>query len=269
MTRRNVGLWALEILVPTAVLLIWWVASAQSTSFFYPPLRTIADAFADNWLFERVGSDLVPSLVRLAVGFTLASIIGVAAGLALGRLPMLASLCRPLLEFFRFIPPPVTAPIFIVIFGIDDLTKILFIVFGVVWPVLLNAMDGAKSVDQIKLDAAMVYDFNRWQRFRHVIWPASLPRIFVGLRNGLAVGIIVMVVGEMLGSSNGVGYFVLEAQRTFQIPEMWAGMFMLGIVGYVLNLLFLAAERRTMYWYRGLRGNLDPARRASARMKEN
>lgn len=269
MTRRAVGLWALEISVPVLILVVWWFASANSTSFFYPSLHDILVAFKETWLPERLTSDLVPSLVRLAIGYSAASILGVTAGLILGRADLLASLCRPFLEFFRFIPPPVTAPIFVVIFGIDDLTKVLFIVFGVTWPVLMNAMDGARSVDSVQLDAATVLGFTRWQRFSQVIWPASLPRVFVGLRNGLAVGVIVMVVGEMLGSSDGVGYVVLESQRTFNIPVMWAGMLMLGLVGYLLNLVFLAVERRTMYWYRGLRGNLDPQRKASARMKES
>lgn len=269
MTRRNIGLWSLEILTPILILTLWWFASANSTSVFYPPLSTIGQAFADTWLPERLASDLVPSLVRLAIGFAAAAVLGIVIGLALGRAQLLASLCRPILEFFRFIPPPVTAPIFVVIFGIGDVTKVLFIVFGATWPILMNAMDGARAVDSVQLDAASVMGFSRWQRFRQVIWPASLPRIFTGLRNGLAVAVIVMVVGEMLGSTNGVGYLVLEAQRTFQVPQMWAGMLMLGIIGYLLNLLFLAVERRTLYWYRGLRGTLDPARAASARMKEN
>ncbi len=242
---------AFEISVPAVLLVVWWFASAGSTSIFFPPLRTIAEAFGDNWLFTRVGSDLVPSLLRLAAGFSLAALVGVTAGLVLGRSPMLARAVRPLLEFFRFIPPPVTAPIFIVLWGIGDTTKVLFIAFGVVWPVLMNSMDGARGVDRVQLDVTRVFGFSPWYRLWHLILKASAPRIFVGLRNGLAVGIIVMAVGEMLGSTNGVGYYVLFAQRTFAIPEMWAGMFMLGIVGYVLNVAFLAVERRALFWHRG------------------
>ncbi|WP_069813390.1 ABC transporter permease [Streptomyces sp. TP-A0874] len=265
MNRRLTRL-TLEISVPLALLALWWVLSEGSQSIFYPPLAAITEAFRDDWLFARVGSDLAPSLIRLGIGYGVASLLGIAAGLALGRIALLGRAFGPLLEFFRFIPPPVTAPIFIVIWGIGDLTKVFFIIFGVVWSVLMNTMDGARSVDRMQLEVAKVFHFPAWRRLLHVILPASLPRIFVGLRNGLAVGVVVMAVGEMVGSTNGIGYQVLDAQRSFEIPAMWASMFMLGIVGYLLNAAFLFIERRALFWYTGAREAAEDGgnRRANA-----
>ncbi|MFI0370589.1 ABC transporter permease [Actinomadura sp. 1N219] len=251
-SRRGLHL-ALEIGVPVVLVGVWWAASAGSESFFFPPLPEILSALRDDWLSTRLTADLVPSLVRLAIGYAIAVAAGVAGGLVLGLAPKLARAFGPVLEFFRFVPPPVMAPVFIIVAGFGDPTKILFIAFGVVWPVLMNTMDGVAGADRVQSEVARAYGFTAAFRVRHVVLPAAMPRVFTGLRTGLAVGVIVMAVGEMVGSSDGVGYAVLDAQRGFAIPEMWAGMIMLGIVGYVLNLLLLLAERRVLFWYRDAR----------------
>lgn len=248
MSRRHLKLIALEAVVPIVLLLAWWFGSAGSTSVFYPPLKSIAEAFQLQWL-SGLSPDLVASLYRLGIGFGIAVVAGVGLGFVLAGSPRLNQAFGPVVEFARFLPPPVTAPIFIILWGIGDLAKIVFIVFGAIWPILMNTVDGARSVDDVKISTARVYGITGWRRLVHLTLPASGPRIAVGIRNGLAAGLITMAVGEMIGSSDGVGYVMLRAQQEFATPEMWSGMIMLGLLGYALNAILTIIEHRVLFWH--------------------
>jgi ABC-type nitrate/sulfonate/bicarbonate transport system permease component len=127
--------------------------------------------------------------------------------------------------------------------------KVLIIVLGSVWPILLNTIDGVRGVDREKLEMARAYDIPRAARIREIVIPATLPRVVTGMRTSMSIAIILMVVSEMVASRNGVGYFVLESQRRFAISDMWAGILLLGIIGYVSNFLFVRAERRMLHWH--------------------
>jgi ABC-type nitrate/sulfonate/bicarbonate transport system permease component len=128
--------------------------------------------------------------------------------------------------------------------------KIFIILIGAVWPILLNTIDGVRGVDRGMLDMARAYGVGRWGRIRDVIIPATLPRVVTGMRTSLSIAIILMVVSEMVASSNGIGYFVLESQRRFAISDMWAGIVLLGIIGYIANFAFVQVERRVLRWHR-------------------
>jgi ABC-type nitrate/sulfonate/bicarbonate transport system permease component len=121
--------------------------------------------------------------------------------------------------------------------------------------VLLNTMDGIGGIDHTLLDTARVYQIGARDRILRIMLPAAGPQIFAGLRTSLSLSLILMVISEMVASTNGIGYFVLQSQRTFAIPEMWAGIVLLGILGYVLNLIFLLVERRVLRWHRGARAS--------------
>ena len=249
--RRRTALAGLEVAVPLAAVLLWWFLSSGSDSFYFPALSDILSTFGDTWLFERVGSDLVPSLVRLAAGFSLAVVVGIAAGVLLGVSPVARRTAAPIVEFLRAIPPPALIPAAIVVLGVGDLMKVLIIAMACVWPILLNAIDGVAGVEPTLLETARSYGIAPRDRLRSVILPAALPRIFAGMRTSLSIAIIVMVVSEMVASTNGVGFFVRESQSSFAIPEMWSGILVLGLLGYVLNLAFTYVERRLLRWHRG------------------
>jgi ABC-type nitrate/sulfonate/bicarbonate transport system permease component len=139
--------------------------------------------------------------------------------------------------------------------GVGDAMKVFIIAFVCVWPVLLNTMDGIGGIDHTLLDTARVYQISARDRILRVMLPAAAPQIFAGLRTSLSLSLILMVISEMVASTNGIGYFVLQSQRTFAIPEMWAGIVLLGILGYVLNFIFLLVERRVLRWHRGARAS--------------
>jgi ABC-type nitrate/sulfonate/bicarbonate transport system permease component len=245
----------LEITVPLLVLVLWGVLSSHSTTYYFPPLTDILDTFRKTWLFDRVGSDVVPSLVRLGLGYAIACLTGVAVGVALGLSQPLRRAANPIVQFLRAIPPPALLPFGILVMGIGTSMKVFIIAFVCVWPVLLNAIDGVAGVDPVLRETARVYDIRLRDRIFKVVLPAAGPQIFAGMRTSLSLALILMVISEMVASTNGIGYFVLQSQRSFAIPEMWSGILLLGILGYVLNAIFLLVERRVLRWHHGARAS--------------
>jgi ABC-type nitrate/sulfonate/bicarbonate transport system permease component len=245
----------LEIAVPIGLVILLALWSAGSANYYYPPLTKVLESFRDTWLFSRVGSDVVPSLVRLAVGYGIASVVAVALGLLLALVPWLRRACDPIIQFLRAIPPPALLPFGILVMGVGDSMKVFIIAFVCLWPVLLNTMDGISGIDATLLDTSRMYRVSARDRVVRVMLPAAAPQIFAGLRTSLSLALILMVISEMVASTNGIGYFVLQSQRTFAIPEMWSGILLLGILGYLLNLLFVIVERRVLRWHRGARSS--------------
>ncbi len=245
----------LEITVPLLLLVLWGVLSAGSKTFYFPPLTDILTTFKDTWLFKRVGSDVVPSLERMFGGFAIAVVLGVLGGLLLGLSPRARRAAAPIVEFLRAIPPPALLPFAILVVGVGASMKVFIIAFVCVWPILLNTIDGVTSVDPTLRDTTRVYGIPDRDRIWRVMLPAASPQIFAGLRTAVSLALILMVISEMVASTNGIGYFVLQSQRTFSIPEMWSGILLLGILGYVLNGGFVLLERRLLRWHRGARAS--------------
>jgi ABC-type nitrate/sulfonate/bicarbonate transport system permease component len=250
--RRLLGT-GLEVTVPILLLVAWGLWSASSENYYYPPLTEILETFANTWLFERVGSDVVPSLTRMFGGYAIAIVLGIGLGMAIGlsRRGRIAS--APIVEFLRAIPPPALLPFAILVIGVGASMKVFIIAFVCLWPILLNTVDGVMGVDQTLRETTRVYPITPVDRIRNVVLPAASPQIFAGMRTSLSLALIMMVISEMVASTNGIGYFVLESQRTFAIPEMWSGIILLGILGYILNLGFVLVERKLLRWHRGAR----------------
>jgi ABC-type nitrate/sulfonate/bicarbonate transport system permease component len=242
----------LQAVLPIALLVLWWVTSAGSDSLYYPPLSEVVEALDEQWVFEQVGTDLMPSLGRFAAGYLLAGVVGIAAGVGLGLTPWLRRGTQAVTEFLRALPPPLLLPFAIVTLGTTNTAKVFVIALGSVWPVLLNTVDGVRGVDHEKLEMARSFRLSPAQRVGWVMLPAASPRIVAGLRIALSVALILMVISEMQGSSNGLGYRVLDAQRSFDTAGMFAGIVVIGLVGVILNTVFLAAEHRALRWHQGL-----------------
>ena len=158
-----------------------------------------------------------------------------------------------MLEFLRAIPPPVLVPIFILFAGIDNVMKVLVIISGCVWPVLLNTVEGVRATDEVLGDTCRSYRIGGWLRIRRFVLPAASPQIVTGARQALSLGIILMVVSELKAASAGIGYSIITFQRGFEIPEMWSGVLVLGVIGVVLSVIFRVVERWVLRWYHGVR----------------
>jgi ABC-type nitrate/sulfonate/bicarbonate transport system permease component len=235
--------------LPVLLVLAWWAFSVLSGSFYVPTPARIAQAFADTWFSRRLLDDALPSVARLLAGYALAGLIGVALGVPIGLSVRLRAAAEPVLEFFRAIPPPVLVPLIMLLAGIDNGMKILVIVSGCVWPVLLNTVEGVRALDEVLSDTCRMYGVRGLSRLRHLVLPGAAPQIAAGLRQALSVGIILMVISEMFASSSGLGFTIVLFQRGFAIPEMWSGILLLGLLGFGLSVLFRWAERRVLSWH--------------------
>lgn len=252
--RRRALLLALEVGVPVVLLAGYGIWAAGQGNFYFPPLPEIAGRFPELWLADAVTEHVLPSLRRLSLGYLLCVLIGVGLGLLLGAVRWIQQAVQPFAEFLRALPAVALIPFALLVFGTGDAAKVFVIVVGSVWPILLNTVDGVRGVDPGMLEMARAYHVGRWPRIREVVLPAALPRVVAGMRTSLSIAIILMVVSEMVASSNGVGYFVLSSQRRFAIADMWTGIIVLGIIGYLANVLFVQLERRVLRWHREWKG---------------
>lgn len=258
--------------LPAVLLAVWWVLTASSTSYFNPPLRTIVATFGETW-FEgpagqgsagpdsvgqgfagsRIVTDVVPSVLRLLAGYAVALVVGVVLGVAIGSSRALRAFAEPVLEFFRAIPPPVLVPILMLFLGIGTSMKIVVIATGCLWPILLNTVEGVRGLDPVLRDTARAYRLGRVATVRHLVLRGASPQIVTGARQALSIGIILMVISEMFAAKDGLGFSIVQFQRSFAIPEMWSGVILLGVVGVLLSLVFRAVTNAVLRWYLGYR----------------
>lgn len=249
-------LWRCVVLVAGVGGWQLWASAAGST--FFPPPSTIVTRMHRLWfsgpaahlfLTPDATGNLLPSLGRMLAGLAIATAIGVPLGIALGRSPAVTGYLNPLLQFARALPVVTMAPVFIVLFKIGTEMEIATIVFGTVWPILLNTIDGAATVDPVQLETGLVFQLSAWQRLVRVIVPAALPKAFAGFRLSLSLSLILMVFAELVGSSDGIGYEMSNASNSFDMTFLWSTIVLLGILGYLLNALLGGAERLVLAWH--------------------
>jgi NitT/TauT family transport system permease protein/sulfonate transport system permease protein len=240
--------------VIAACLLAWeaWALARQDLAEHFPPasrvLLTLVRIVASGELTGHIGA----TLWRFAQGYAIAAVAAVGAGLCLGLWRPLHNACEPLIELLRPLPSPATIPIAILFLGIGDAMKVAVTVYACAWPILLNTIDGVRAVDRVLAATAATFRLTPWERFWKVLLPAASPQIATGLRVALPIALILVTTAEMVVSNDGLGYYVLESQRTFQMPQMYAAVVMLGIIGYALNRIFLALDARVLDWHKGL-----------------
>lgn len=237
--------------LPLLLVVIWWAATLGRANFFFPAPAVLLETFGEVWFGERILSDVLPSLGRLLTGVAAAIGIGIAAGLLIGSVKWLRALLEPTLEFFRAVPPPVLVPVLMLLMGITDSMKVVVIISGCIWPVLLNTIEGVRAVDGVLSDSARTYGVAGWARVRYLVLPSASPQIMAGVRQCLSIGLILMVISEMFASSSGLGFTIVQFQRSFAIPEMWSGIIILGLIGVAMSFIFKWAERRVLRWYHG------------------
>ncbi|WP_188190771.1 ABC transporter permease [Nonomuraea sp. SYSU D8015] len=257
--RRGMRTAAFRWLVLAVLLLLWEVATRAAGSAFFPTPSTIVARMHAMWfsgppsrlfLTDLAIDNVLPSLGRMAAGFAGGALAGVVLGLAVGLSARVYDYLDGVLQFLRAIPPPALITVFLVLFGFGLRMQLAFIMFSILWPVLLNTADGARSVEPLHLQTCQVFRLSRTERLRRVIIPSALPKMFAGLRLALSLSLIVMVFSELLpGTTNGIGFQLTDAYSMFDLPAMWAGIVLLGVLGYLLNELFLLVERRVLAWH--------------------
>lgn len=242
-------LFVVRVWLPILVVVAWWLVSERSESLYFPPLREILESLFNEWVVgPRWRTDLLPSLKNFSIGFGVSVVLGSVLGVLLGMSQVMRALFAPVLAFFRALPSPALIPIVLGIFGIGASMNISLIVLGALWPTLLNTIDGVRSVDPQLRDVSKSYRLSRWQVITRIILPNASPQMFSGFRISLQLSIILIVISEMVGATRGLGYFVLESQQLFKIVQTWVGTILLGLLGYLVTLIFVKLEQRVLRW---------------------
>jgi ABC-type nitrate/sulfonate/bicarbonate transport system permease component len=239
---------AVEVGTTVAILVALWFYTAASTSFAVPAMSDVLRDVKDIWFFDRFWSDVVPTLKRFAEGFGLAVVLGVPLGLLLGMSKFARLFLQPTISLLRAIPAVALIPPLLILLGLGDAMKVFLIVLVCIWPIALNTCDGVLQLDDTMRSTAASYRLSAGERLRLVVLPGVSPRAFAGMRASLALALTLAIASEYIAGTDGVGSFVSRAQQTYDIKAMWAGIVLLGIIGYLVNLLFLAVQRRVLHW---------------------
>jgi ABC-type nitrate/sulfonate/bicarbonate transport system permease component len=245
LTRRWPG-----FLLIIAILLLWQQASEHKwiDPVSMPPVSTIASSWLQNIAGGALLQSLGPTLWRIGVGFGLASLVAVPLGLLMGSVSFIYRLLEPITEFIRPIPSSAYIPVAILFLGIDNEMKIFVVFLACLFPILLNTYSGVRGVDPVLIDTGRTLGVSWLRALWAIVLPASLPSILTGMRISLGISLIVAVVAEMIAGSSGIGYFILDMQRVFRVPEMFAGIFTLGLLGFAINFMFLKIEGYLLRW---------------------
>jgi NitT/TauT family transport system permease protein len=197
----------------------------------------------------RLGFDFVKTVERTVVSTLIAAGVAIPLGIFLGASERLYRSVEFVVDFFRSTPASAMFPLFLVLFGVGNETKIAVAAFGAALVILFNVAYGVMNARKTRILAARVMGASRMQVLTGVVLLESMPQTFIGLRNGVSLALVIVVVAEMfIGSTDGLGHRVFEAQQLFNMPDMYAAIFAAGALGYGLNLLFLVIERYFVHW---------------------
>lgn len=235
-------------------LLLWQALSVYEIvhPIYIPPVTKIFRALYEIIISGELPIHYLHSFSRTFVGYFIATILAVFLGIIIGWSRTAFNLTEPITELCRPVPSPAIIPMIILLLGIGNEMKVFIIAWACFWPILVNTVDGVRSVDRVLVDTARTFGSSQWELLKKIILPAASPYIVTGMRIALAVALILTVISEMIAGRNGIGFYILDSERTFRVPEMYAGTFSLAGVGYALNRAFVAADNRFMGWYKGL-----------------
>jgi ABC-type nitrate/sulfonate/bicarbonate transport system permease component len=239
---RFVQRWGVLVLVIVA----WQLVTARLANLYAPTPGAIARSAWHN--ASLLATNLPLSLGRLGIGWVIAAVAGVGLGLVLGVLPRVADVIEPVGAFIRAVPPVLLMPILVIWCHLGTKLEITTIALGCAWPILVQTIEGVRSIEPVLLETSHSYRTGRLRHLFTVVTPSAAPKIITGLRVSISLALILMVITELTGATDGVGYQLGFAGNQFDYPLMWACFVLLGILGYVLNQILLAADRRLVSW---------------------
>ncbi len=217
-------------------------------STFLPPLSEVLAAWWDLVKSGELWEHTQASLTRSLVGFALAIGIAIPLGLLIGWYKPVANLLTPLLEIFRNTAALAILPVFVLILGLGETSKIAIILYACAWPILLNTVSGVRTVDPLLIKSARSLGLGSLRLFQKVILPAAVPTIFTGIRLAGAYSILILIAAEMVGAKAGLGYLINYAQYNFAVPDMYAGIITISGIGLIVNQLLILTERHFSTW---------------------
>jgi sulfonate transport system permease protein len=248
-----------------ALFFFIWQFSSQfglTDASVIPPFTAVVAAIFSGFVDGRLLDNVMVSLGRSGLAFGLAVGLAVPLGLLMGSLRRFEELLDPLLQLFRQTAALAIYPIFILLLGLGETSKIAIIWWAAFFPVLLNTISGVKLVDRKLVEMARVFGASRAEMFRRVVLPAATPAIFVGLRLSATTSLLLLVAAEMIGAKKGLGFLIINAQYNFEIPLMFAAIVLLALIGLGVNSALLAVQKWLCRWE--MPRQAKPAARAAA-----
>ena len=239
-----------SVAVLGALVALWWATSHAgwvSRVFLPTPEATLA-SLREGLFGGELWTFTLDTIIRMAQGWVLASLVGVGLGALIGISPCARAHLQPTLEFVRPLPASALLPLAISVFGLNPAMVLAVVTFGAMWPVLLATVHGFANVEPRLLEVAHCLQLGRADFVWKVGLPNALPDILAGMRLSLTVSLIVAVVGEMIASQSGLGQAILLAARAFRASELFAGIVLLGLIGFASNALLGFAERELLKW---------------------
>lgn len=219
------------------LLVVWQIAANMMGNSFLPtPLKTLVGA-EELIKTGTLQSDLLVSLFRIVCGWLIGTIIAVPLGLVVGQFKIVRWLIEPLINFFRFVPAIGFLTLFLLWFGVGEVSKVTLIIYATMFPIIINTITGVVAVDPLKIESAQSQGASKFQIFYSVVIPSSIPSIFTGVRLGLGGAIIAIVAAEMLAAQNGIGYLIYTSRLYYRTDWIFVGIFILGFLGYISDMI--------------------------------
>jgi ABC-type nitrate/sulfonate/bicarbonate transport system permease component len=241
-------------LVFVGLVLIWELAAhlQAPVRFYIPPMHQIMAALVQLIASGEIVHHMLTTLMRFLTGYLIAAVIAVSLGIVLGYFPFGHRLLETLIELLRPMPSVAIIPVAMLLLGIGDGMIVAVTVYASLWPILINTIDGVKHIDPVLVQTGRIFGLGPWRLLRRVILPAASPYIVTGLRISLAIALILVTTAEMIAGGKGLGFFILDEERSLRNSHMYAGIIVVSLLGYLLNRLFLLAEARVMRWRKGM-----------------
>ena len=233
-------------------LLCWQLSSELGIvdASMIPPFTRVVGAMVHGFADGSLLDNMLVSLRRSAIGFGIAVTLAVPLGLFMGTFQRFESFIDALVQMFRQTSALAIYPIFILLLGLGETSKVTIICWAAFFPLLLNTISGVKLVDSRLIEMARVFGASKCQVFRRVVLPAAAPSIFVGLRLSATTALLLLVAAEMIGAKEGLGFLVINAQYNFEIPLMFAAIILLAAIGLFANYALLLLQHRVCRWER-------------------
>jgi sulfonate transport system permease protein len=234
----------------TGFLAVWQIGATQGwiNPTVFPPLDAILAALWQGLARGALIDDIAISLQRSGLAFAAAVGLGIPLGLFMGQIRAVEQALDPILQFFRQTSALALYPVFILLLGLGEASKVFVIFWATLFPILLATIGGVKEVDRKLIEMAATFGASRATIFRRVVLPAAVPQIFVGLRLSATTALLLLIAAEMIGANKGLGFQVMNAQYNFQIPQMFAAILLLAALGLAANALLVTLQRRLCRW---------------------
>lgn len=255
---RRLGDAALGVAGAAIVVVIWELASRGGLvdSNYLPPFSTVIATLGTEATEGAFWAALLDTIRGWAIGLALAMVLGIACGVVIGSIGVLREFTASTIEFLRPIPSVALIPLVVLMFGTRPSSALVLVVYAAFWQVLIQVLYGVADVDPVARDTARSYRFSRWGIARNLVWPSALPYVVTGFRLAAAVALILQITAELVIGVPGLGRDIGVAQSSGAVPETYALVIVVGLIGVAVNLLAQKAERHVLAWHPSVRGEL-------------